>query len=89
MTSFLAKDSILITNLEIIDSNDKPILTNLLRHMTRPLIDLLFDPEHWPNIEYFSNSEVGSSYSPKFDEMAWRVIHAQHIPYNILPELKG
>ena len=28
----------------------------------RPLID----PEYWPNIEYFSNSEAGSSYSPKF-----------------------
>ena len=33
----------------------------------RPLIDLLFDPEYWPNIEYFSNNEAGSSYSPKFD----------------------
>ena len=32
----------------------------------RPLIDLLFDPKYWPNIEYFSNSEAGSSYSPKF-----------------------
>ena len=31
----------------------------------RPLIDLLFDPEYWPNIEYFSNSEAGSSYLPK------------------------
>ena len=32
----------------------------------RPLIGLLFDPEYWPNIEYFSNSEAGSSYSVKF-----------------------
>ena len=31
-----------------------------------PLFGLLFDPEKWPNIEYFSNSEVGLSYSPKF-----------------------
>ena len=31
-----------------------------------PLFDLLFDPEYWPYIEYFSNSEAGSSYSPKF-----------------------
>ena len=32
----------------------------------RPLFDLLFDPEYWLNIKYFSNSEVGSSYSLKF-----------------------
>ena len=38
----------------------------------RPLIDLLFDPEYWPNIEYFLNSEAGSSYSPKFDDMVFQ-----------------
>ena len=26
----------------------------------------LFDPEYWPNMEYFLNNEARSSYSPKF-----------------------
>ena len=32
-----------------------------------PLFDLLFDPEYWLNIKYFSNNKVRSSYSPKVD----------------------
>ena len=31
-----------------------------------PLFGLLFDPKYWPNSGSFSNSEVGSSYLPKF-----------------------
>ena len=27
-----------------------------------PLFDLLFDPEYWPNIEYFSNNKARSRY---------------------------
>ena len=33
----------------------------------KPLIGLLFDPDFWPNIEYFSNSKAGSSFSPNLD----------------------
>ena len=33
----------------------------------RPLINLLFNPEYWRNMEYFSNSKALSSYSPKFE----------------------
>ena len=32
-----------------------------------PLFDLLFDPEYWPNIEYFLNNKARSSYSPQLD----------------------
>ena len=35
-----------------------------------PLFGLLFDPKYRPNSGSFSNSKVGSSYSPKFDLMS-------------------
>ena len=41
-----------------------------------PQFNLLLDPEYWPNIEYFSNNKVRSSYLPKLDphSITWSLI---------------
>ena len=51
----------------------------------RPLFYPLFDPEYWLNIEYFLNSEAGSSYSLKFESDFIQVSNGAHFCGEVFP----